>query len=361
MSSVSQRRRERIRAKKDRQRQQGNPENSSAEFSDSSDERRHRKVTDGHAAPATGRWAKRRRKSLRKEAPPPVYDEEALPNATPLPSREKPKKAKRKSLRQRRRERHLERLRREGLDPDRPEERVRPIGVIWISWRWFSGALSIMLLVVMFVMLYSDVFIIDSIAVGGQNYIPREEIFKDSGLVNKHLFWVDPEEVEAQLEESSAIADAQVYLGWPPNMVSIVITEREPALVWQEGEIRVWVDVNGTIMFQREARSDLLLIKNTDEDYHFDPTQPLDREIIAGALQLKSMYPNIESLNYNRRKGLGYEDGRNWMVWFGVGTNMEIKAKVYDKIVIENTGVAFREIDVSDPDHPYFNVRFPTE
>ena len=360
MSSVSKRRRERLRAKKERLQQQGNLENASAESLDSDELRRRRKLPDGHVAPAEGRWAKKRRKTLRQEAE--DYDEEEITGtATPLPSREKPKRPKRKSLRQRRRERQQERLRRQGLDPQRPEERVRPMGVVWISWRWFSGALSIVLLVIIFVMLYSDVFIIDSIAVGGQSYIPKEEIFKDSGLVNKHLFWVDPQEVEARLEESSAIADAQVYVGWPPNMISLVITEREPALVWQEGEIRVWVDVNGTIMFQRETRADLLLIKNTDDTYVFDPSQPLDRDIIAGALQLHSMYPNIESLTYDRLKGLGYEDGRNWTVWFGVGTNMEIKAKVYDTIVRVNNGVAFREIDVSDPDHPYFVERFPTE
>ena len=359
MSSVSKRRRDRLRAKKERLHQERNLDNISADSSDSDEPRRRRKTPDGHVAPATGRQAKKRRKNLHKEAP--EYDEEVASPATPLPSREKPKSTKRKSLRQRRRERQQERMRREGLDPQRPEERVRPLGVVWISWRWFSGALSIVLVVVMFVVMYTDVFIIDSIAVGGQSYIPREEIFKDSGLVNKHLFWVDPQEVEARLEESSAIADAQVYIGWPPNMISIVITEREPALVWQEGEIRVWVDVNGTIMFQRETRSDLLLIKNTDDSYRFDPSQPLKRDIIAGALQLKSMYPNIESLTYDRLKGLGYADGRNWIVWFGVGTNMEIKAKVYDTIVRVNSGVAFREIDVSDPDHPYFVERFPTE
>lgn len=358
MSSVSKRRRERIRAKQERLRQQGEAVNSAEEYSDSELPRRRTKVPDGHVAPSGGRRAKKQRKMLQREA---EEFSEDMGTATPLPSRAKPKKTKRKSLRQRRRERQEERLRRQGLAPNRPEERVRPAGVVWISWRWFSGILTILLAIVMGVMLYSDVFIIDSIAVGGQSYIPREEIFKDSGLVNKHLFWVDPSEVEARLEESSAIADAEVYIGWPPNMISIVITEREPALVWQQDNIRLWVDVNGTIMFQREARSDLLLIKNTDTSYIFDPSQPLDRNIIAGALQLHSMYPNIESLTYDRLKGLGYEDGRNWIVWFGVGTNMEIKAKVYDTIIRVNNGVAFREIDVSDPDHPYFTERFPTE
>src|SRR5690606_17498483 len=154
-------------------------------------------------------------------------------------------------------ERRRQKLRRAGQDPHRPEARVRPMGVVWISWRWLSGTLIILLAIVLYVMLFSDIFVIDSMAVGGVRYLSREQIFEASGLANKHLFWVDPRKIEAQLEQNPSIASAQVFTGWPPNMVSIYITERDPALIWEQGDFRVWVDVNGIVMFQREEREDL--------------------------------------------------------------------------------------------------------
>lgn len=305
-------------------------------------------------SPASGRRARSRRKEVRRQN---ERLEDATVDVTPLPDR-KPPRPKRKSLRERRAERRRLRLRQEGRDPDRPESRVRPMGVVWVSWRWLSAALTIMLSIVLYVLLATDLFIVDSMAVGGERYLTREQIFQASGLANIHLFWVDPDAVEAKLEENPSIADAEVYIGWPPDLVSIVINERNPVLIWEQGNFRVWVDAGGTVMFQRDERDDLLRIIYADDE-PLGVGSKIDTDVVAGALLLRDMYPNIDVLNYDDLKGLGYRDGRGWTVWFGTGTNMEMKAKVYDKIVSTNLDTLFRQVDVSDPDHPWFDVRFP--
>lgn len=324
---------------------------------------------DQHVVPADGRQARIRRRRNRKaaESSPPV---EA--SASPLPPRTPPDSGE-KSLRERRAERRRRRLRRQGIDPDRPDTRVRPMGVVWVSWRWLSGGLTIILLVVLYVLLFSELFYIDSMAVGGEHYLTREQIFQLSGLANKHLFWVDPDKVEEELKAHPSISDARVFIGWPPNMVSIFVTEREPAIIWEVrgGErselglapFRVWVDVNGTVIMNvREDRGDLVRVVDYTSDEPLGIGSQVDRSVIAGALQLKNMFPNIETLQYDPVKGLGYTDGRGWTAWFGTGTDMEMKTKVYDKIVRQNyPEIQFLEVNVSNPDHPYFVNRFPTE
>jgi hypothetical protein len=376
VTSVDKRRRERIRAKRALREgeerseldESGGPGNLSGARS------KPLLQVDGHVQAAPGRQARRRRLSIRREARDKARQARTAAKQADESGADQPSfmllggsaaqavSPKRPSLGQRRAGRRRERLRREGQAPHRPEERVRPLGVVWISWRWLSGGLTIALLVVLYAMLGTDVFIVDSVAVGGERYLTAEQVFEAADVANRHLFWIDPAAVEARLESSPGIADAQVYVGWPPNMVSILISERDPALIWEQGDFRVWVDVNGIVMYQREERRDLLRIVYPDQIEPLGVGSTIDREIVAGALQLKAKFPTIDVLLYDPIKGLGYRDGRNWMVWFGVGTNMEMKLLVYDALVRSYyPAVQFREVDVSDPDHPVFVDRFANE
>jgi len=75
-------------------------------------------------------------------------------------------------------------------------------------------------------------------------------------------------------------------------------------------------------------------------------------------LQLRSLFPNIEVLRYHPHKGLGYQDGRGWEVWFGIGTDMPEKILIYEAIVanLQARGIQPGEVDVSNPDAPYYSV-----
>lgn len=379
MTSVDKRRRERIRAKQ-AARYVANAHSPLDQVDELEGEvlvrTRSAASPDGHVLKAPGRNARRRRSEAHRESR--VQRQEtrssirAANDIRPAqPSRMffsvgAKAESKPASLSQRRSARQREHLRRQGLDPARPEARVRPQGVVWVSWRWFSGVLTLTLLGVLYAMLGTNVFVVNSVAVGGEKYLTAEQIFEASGVANRHLFWVDRLDVQQRLKSNPSVSDAQVYVGWPPNMVSIVISEREPALIWQQGEFRYWVDVNGIVMFQREERAELLRIVNTAENAEtLGAGSTIDREVIAGALQLKAKFPIIEELKYDPVKGLGYEDiadGRNWTVWFGVGTNMEMKVRVYDAIVAAYfPAIQFLEVDVSDPDHPSFIDRYPAD
>lgn len=314
-------------------------------------ERKRLKQTDKHVAPAPGSEARQTRRESMRGAKRgsgrlhlPTFDVQN--DLTKMEPRAR-------SLSGRRKERQSE--------TRRPPERVWPVGKIWVSWRWVSGILSGGLLLLMIGFFTLDMFYVDTIAIGGVNYLSREEVFRFSDVSQKHIFWVDEEEVEERLESNNNIAAAEVRVGWPPNMVQIVVRERDPALIWEQGDNRVWLDINGLVMFQREDRPDLLRVV-------YDPNEPVpeellgaasrvNTEVVHGALLLKARMPGIDVLLYNPKKGLGWRDPRGWMVWFGTGSNMDVKSRVYEAIVNQNfSAVQFGEIDVSDPDYPVYTV-----
>jgi cell division septal protein FtsQ len=262
------------------------------------------------------------------------------------------------SVTQRRAER---RTRRSRVQAQRaPTVRRRRRISVWrlFSWRMVSGMLTAGLVGVLYVMLTTEAFFVRAVAIGGEKHLTREEIFRDSGVARQHVFWVDPQEVAARLEKVPNIADAQVTVGWPPDMVQIVVAEREPALTWEQG-IRVWVDVNGIVMKQREDRPDLLriVVPNPDPDDSIGEGNRIPQSIVDGALYLKRRSPTISVLLYDSIKGLGYHDTRGWTVWFGTGGDMDTKLLVYNQLVDEITGrLQPGEIFMNDPDRPYYTV-----
>lgn len=225
-----------------------------------------------------------------------------------------------------------------------------------LNWRFVSALMVVGCGLLLYLFLSMDAFYISSVAIGGEKYLTREEIFRDSDVAMRHILWVDPQDVEQRLESVPNIADATVLVGWPPSMVQILVVEREPALIWEQG-IRVWVDVNGIVMKQREDLTGLLRIVVPNATEPISVGQRIPKTVVDGALQLRLRYPNIDVLLYDPVKGLGYHDGRGWTVWFGSGEDMDTKLRVYNALVAEIVDeVQPGEIVMSDPDRPYYTV-----
>jgi hypothetical protein len=63
---------------------------------------------------------------------------------------------------------------------------------------------------------------------------------------------------------------------------------------------------------------------------------------------------------YDRFKGLGFRNSNNWDVWFGIGTEMREKMKIYETLSsdIIARGIQISELNVVNPDAPYYIVLF---
>jgi len=206
----------------------------------------------------------------------------------------------------------------------------------------------------------SDGFYVHTVAVSGLQTLTREEVFALTDVADYHLFWVDPSTVQANLVASPTINEADVRLGWPPQMVRITIQEREPVLIWEQGGTATWIDLQGRAMELRQDRSNLVRIAYQGlASATLEPDDTIPADVVNGALQLRELLVDIEQLNYSPDKGLGFRDGRGWDAWFGTGTDMPNKALVYNALVerLLARGIQPTLVSVGDAEHPYYSTQ----
>ncbi|NDJ75186.1 MAG: FtsQ-type POTRA domain-containing protein [Chloroflexi bacterium] len=360
-------------------------------------QREREPIGRGHVRPATP--AEDEQTSRRREHVKPAASSPAAPaprRMTPL-ARSDARSAP--NLTRRRADRRARRQRAQVRRSSTKTQRRAAVPTVLFSWRAVSGMIVLGLSVVLYLFLTAEAFYVNSIAVGGEiEYYKPQEVFRDSDVAQRHIFWLDEGEIEKRLEQVPYVADASVFVGWPPDMVQIMISERKPALTWQYGGLgsgqvidqgtgesegtRFWVDINGIVMRQREDRSDLLLVQQSrlreeegEQVDDIDLTLPIPEARVRGALQLQNLSgeysifwgsenfdldrEEISVLMYDPVRGLGYVDGR-WTVWFGEGDDIETKLTVYQAIadyVLTEESDWPAEIVVSNPDYPYFRRR----
>lgn len=241
-----------------------------------------------------------------------------------------------------------------------PGEQISPRSQ-GFSWRLVSLAIVVSLSGLLGLFFSSDAFYIHSIGVGGTRYLTKEEVFAFADIANMHIFWVNPEQVRENVMRSSSVADVDVRLSWPPQMVTITVEEREPVLTWVEDGAPIWLDNNGRVMAQREQRDDLaqvVVVPNASEE-GLALDGEIDDDVVFGALQLRELLPDgLTELRYDPVKGLGYTDGGGWDAWFGTGTGMDEKFSIYQTLVqrMVSQGIQPTEINVAIPDYPYVDT-----
>jgi cell division septal protein FtsQ len=206
------------------------------------------------------------------------------------------------------------------------------------------------------------------IPVDGAVSIPAAEIVQASGLAGIHVFAADPNQAASQITNLPGVISAAVELEWP-NLVSIAIQEDSPRAIWQEGDQQFWITQQGRL-FPARANVDNLLVIESEmpldvgaEDVPVENPQAslefVPRDVLAGALTLRRLRPNIDKLYYRPSNGLSYQDGRGWRVYFGTGTDMEQKIAVYETVVAELSArdLTPSYISVSNQEKPYYMAR----
>ena len=317
------------------------------------------------------------RPSRRGSQASPIVDDFADPSRTPdfvEPSADQPDQPSR-SLAERRAERRARKQNRDsrldhGLSAAVPRERVRRAP---FPWRIISGVLVIALLISLLLIFTQRLFVISTLYVSytdPQEYLTPAELFGRTGLDGANLFTIKADQVQQTLEHDPQIAAASVQISWP-NIVQVTVTERQPVLIWMQANQKVWVDVTGHVMaIRRDLPLVQVSVQNAGSGTHIGACQwqgmrrvltagdCIDSNTVSGILQFVALYPSVTQLVYDPVKGLGYHDGRNWMLWFGDGQDMSTKMAVYNTIVayILNNNLQPTEINVANPDVPYYNA-----
>ncbi|WP_420641856.1 cell division protein FtsQ/DivIB [Candidatus Leptofilum sp.] len=279
-----------------------------------------------------------------------------MDSAMPLPRLRVPKRARRR----RRRNRVRSRV---------PLATLRQI---LLSARWISLGLLALSIYALTLIGLDENFYLTSIPVEGVVSVPATEVVQASNLAGSHVFAADPGAAAQQIMDNTpGIISASVTLNWP-NQVQINVTEDSPIAIWVEGSNQFWVTRNGRLIPARTESLGLLMIQSeveipaaptpaTGEETAVPETVSANmrfvpHDVLAGALLLKELRPNIDRLYYRPGNGLSYQDGRGWRVYFGSGTDMTQKLVVYETIVDEllAQGLTPQYVSVSNQEKPYF-------
>jgi len=254
---------------------------------------------------------------------------------------------------------------------------------ILLSARWLSLGLLALSIYALTLIGMDENFYLTAIPVEGVISVPATEVVQASNLAGSHIFAADPGTAAQQIMDNvPGIISAQVTLNWP-NQVQITVTEDSPIAIWVEGSNQFWVTRTGRLVPARSASLGLLMIQSEVEGVVAatavtatptadDQTEGenaavvvesaaanmrfLPHDVLAGALQLKQLRPNIDRLYYRPSSGLSYQDGRGWRVFFGTGTDMSQKLVVYETIVEEllAQGLTPQYVSVSNQEKPYY-------
>ena len=224
------------------------------------------------------------------------------------------------------------------------------------STRWISLGLLAICIAALTLIGYDQSFYLDLIPVEGALTIPPSEIVQASELGNRHIFAADPNAAAAHINALPGVISTTVTLQWP-NQVQIKVAEEAPIAVWDQGGQQYWIDENGRLIPARVRTVGLLQIQSELDD----PLNDIDFipiDILDGALQLRELRPNIDSLYYRPAGGLSYEDGRGWRVYFGTGLDMAQKLTVYERIVADllARGLTPEYVSVSNQERPFYKT-----
>lgn len=227
-------------------------------------------------------------------------------------------------------------------------------------WRVISALAFLMFSVMLVLIFTSDSFYIRSIQVHGLIHQTREEIFAFSDIADYHIFWLDPELIRANILRSSSVADASVDFGWPPDMITVQVEERQPALLWSEAGKDIWIDLQGRAMPVRADIPGLLRVTVDAGGFEGPLTagQELDQDTVLGALQMQEILPDGTDLDYNPIHGLGWTNHRGWQIWVGSGIGMSEKIRIYE-FLFDNLvarGIEVEELNIANPDAPFYRV-----
>ncbi len=235
------------------------------------------------------------------------------------------------------------------------------------GWRLGSVFIIILTGAALYLLLSLPYFSVPSATVLGNNRLTREEIESVMGVLGQSIFTVQPDEVETRLRMNYPellSAQVDVYL---PNHVYVTLTEREPVILWQQGEGYTWIDATGVAFRPRGIIAGLVPVKGLvtpppDQaplDDPFSPQPYMQKELVDAILLLAPHVPADTTMVFDRSFGLGWTDSRGWKAFFGASAeDMPLKVRVYQSLAdsLVNRGVTPIFINVMYPDAPFYRA-----
>jgi len=200
-------------------------------------------------------------------------------------------------------------------------------------------------------------FFVYNAEIDGNAALSNREIYAASGVDSQSIFWIDPEQVAAQITALPNIKSAGVSVALP-DRVAFEVVERRPQLLWQTGESIWWVHAEVTIVPPRTKTEEMLKIID-DDMQPMEAGYQVDLNIIKGAQALRLLAPDVSVIRHTRAQGLIVATPEGWPVYLGDGSQMRAKLVVLSTLLpdlrAEENPPMY--IDLRNPLRPVYKLR----
>lgn len=237
---------------------------------------------------------------------------------------------------------------------------VRVIPAGFLGTRALSLALLLFAIMSLLQFTRAERFQVMTPEVQGASLLSQAQVRSLIQIEGQSLFFLDPAEIEARLEEAAEVKDSRVRFQWP-NTVKIELEERTPVAAWNDGGRIWWLSDDGIAYIQHGQRNDLIEISSEAGSLNLstDELAPaIDPTVIEGVSELRAQLPAVEKWNYDRDLGIGFIDEEGRQVYFGDGDMASQKARTYlaiaERLAAEQIRVTM--ISVTDYNAPYYSV-----
>jgi len=203
---------------------------------------------------------------------------------------------------------------------------------------------------------FDDRFYVHHIDVKGVVRTSPGEISQASGLPGLHILWVRSAESEehilSQLPEiKSAQVDCRLW-----KTCSISVMERQPRIMWEDGDHLWWVDATGVIFPAEGTLSEGWVVRGPlpqDEEGQLD-----ERARVALTELWLAKIDAPQPLYYAPDSGFTFVDERGWRVVLGQGEGLTKRLQVLEWLTadLEARDLTPRFVDVRFPSAPYYSL-----
>lgn len=192
----------------------------------------------------------------------------------------------------------------------------------------------------------------------GNHVVSSADIYRASGLDGLNIFQIDRAATEAAIVRALPNVRKATVRTWLPAGVSITVQEREPVAVWESGNVRYAVDIEGMVISTESVPAGTPLIRAAD-GRPIQPGERVSEAAVRMAKQLHALRPDVSTLMYHPERGVGFMTPQGWPVWFGIQPD-DLATRVTTAVVLsrqlESERVRVEFIDLRFK-QPYYRAK----
>ena len=252
--------------------------------------------------------------------------------------------------------------------PSAPRAGLRSVSIPHprLGWRLLSFILSAVLGTVLYLAFNLPQLRVTAAQVVGNQIVTPLDINSVLNISGQPVFMLTPADLEIRLRLNyPELAFVRVTVSLP-NLVTVDVRERKPAIRWEQGGGYTWVAEDGVAFRPRGEMIGLISVVAESAPpvagAVADPLSPapfISVDMVQALKGLAGHVPPGQSILYDARMGFGWNDPRGWRAYFGATPNdIELKMRVYESMVesLTQRGIRPALINVTYPTAPYYRM-----